>query len=360
MRPLSAHTVTDPDALRAVLDRVPRAGLRGGRPGARGGAALAGRPDPRRDRDGGRRAQRLGPRQPRDDDHPAARHLPLAQDAAMAIEGDLRRATGRIRARCAAEARPAGGGTCKRRTNPNGPRFCTECTSARIRRQTGAGVTNQVCRVLVQVARDARRSQPRSAAGAGATASSGDSSRASRVNSPASSSLSSGCHPAHTRSRLARRSSTSRPAISAPAGVTPTTRPRSSPAAGSRWSSPRSSSSRSARWPTSRGMSKSAQSCGIEPGGRCRTPARRTMKPRRGGGEVDPGALAEPGHQRAAALAPDEHAHRPGRLGQRVGGLGRREGLADAGAGVDRLAQRALLEHPAQHEGDRRPRRRRR
>ena len=49
IRPLTARTVTDKDALRAILARDAQAGLRGDRPGARGGAALAGGADPRRD-----------------------------------------------------------------------------------------------------------------------------------------------------------------------------------------------------------------------------------------------------------------------------------------------------------------------
>ena len=61
---VGAHGHRQGDAARAARAGA-QAGLRGHRPGARGGAAVAGRADPRRLGSGGRRAQRLGPRQPR-------------------------------------------------------------------------------------------------------------------------------------------------------------------------------------------------------------------------------------------------------------------------------------------------------
>ncbi len=253
----------------------------------------------------------------------------------MAIEADLRRATGRIRGRCAADARvrpvTVRGDrvgltvSCivkpKRRRHPMraeglGTSAGVTFRLARRRRQATA-TTRQLATSDPQSVVDVRPYRARPADGAmPRPRGRGSAHRRQLPRQPRQQpgqllvvlGLPPGAHPRQARPALLHEP---RRRSRAPSGVTPTTRPRSSPAAGSRSSSPRSSSSRSACWPTSSGMSKllaELRRCGRMGDVRL---GEADEEPRRGRGEVDPGALAEPGHQLAAALAPDEHAHGP-------------------------------------------------
>ena len=103
MRPLSSHTITDPDALRAVLERVRRQGWAAvDQELEEGLRSLA---VPIRDASGTVvAALNVSVHASRGTMTTLRRDiLPLAQSAAVAIEADLRRATGQTRGRCAAE-----------------------------------------------------------------------------------------------------------------------------------------------------------------------------------------------------------------------------------------------------------------
>ena len=95
LAPLSPRTLTSHDALRAELAQVRVAGLGARRPGARGGAALDRRADPRPQRPHRRRGQPVRAREPDVDRARAARARPAAAGDRGADRGGPARRPGR-------------------------------------------------------------------------------------------------------------------------------------------------------------------------------------------------------------------------------------------------------------------------